>query len=277
MQSKKKTKKTTVFKKTQPQKPKQSARTKASCSRSSALQDAPMDVAEHLRTTALCMNRILKEPGISRMIVGYHKYLLMGDVELRISKLANTLIEMKRVTRRTTDLLTEMASYLPYFCSDELVFGEGFCSALLTIALNNSILGPLIAECVLVDVLVIAARPTNSVKHLFFRLFGTLMYPDDQIQYSFDERQERLLHCADWKSRAIDQLLDHANLLNTLLQFISNDDASYTFLPGTTFVVWFIVKNLHYRPTSRHYARHYSIFREAYRSAVQRRAHRAAA
>jgi AcrR family transcriptional regulator len=77
--------------------------------------DDPIDVVKHLQTTFLCMNRILKELGISRIIVVYHKDLLAEKVKLRMRKLVSVA---KVPGNETLFPAQEYAAYMRYFLND---------------------------------------------------------------------------------------------------------------------------------------------------------------
>ena len=75
---------------------------------------APIHVSNLVSTTLLCGNRTLGEPGLSRMIAGYYKDLLVDDVLERLGSLRRNVASA--MTRSCVmSVVSELAEYLQYY------------------------------------------------------------------------------------------------------------------------------------------------------------------
>ncbi|GKY99823.1 hypothetical protein MPSEU_000936100 [Mayamaea pseudoterrestris] len=75
----------------------------------------PIDMRQQLRTTLLCLNRKLQEPGLTRAIGSYYKGLMISDVWDRIRYIIEQIKHARRLDQVANDLIQELNGYLMYY------------------------------------------------------------------------------------------------------------------------------------------------------------------
>ena len=86
----------------------------------------PINVPQHSRVLSLCLNRVLKEPGLTHMAQGYCKGVVEADVLDRITQLGCELYACEiyasgQVDERVTAIYQEYLTYMQYY-SDHVSF-----------------------------------------------------------------------------------------------------------------------------------------------------------
>jgi hypothetical protein len=257
MRSTKQTEKVAAGKRKQQPKPKHSARTKHRTKPCSVvdLSDAPIDVPEQLRTTALCINRILTEPGITRIILSFYKDGLTHDVLRRMAEITQDLIAMKRATRRASSLVNEMVSYTENDSIGSDLFDD-VCLFLLHAVECDPVLGQVVAEYALLDLLDILSKGAESTGDWIFQLLREVISPaaNDIMALLNDDDDYGLERVSfSWKNHVVDHLLDKgSSLTDVLVRRMNDDDSMPRDVVVASSIIGFIVWNVHFRPTSRH-------------------------
>ena len=81
----------------------------------------PMGPPQQVRVLSLCLNRVLQEPGLTRMIQGYYKGILETEVWDRIQVVSVDLSASEVVNERVIAMYQEYATYAQYY-SNHVVF-----------------------------------------------------------------------------------------------------------------------------------------------------------
>ena len=75
----------------------------------------PVDSQARLRTTRLCLNRILEEPNVASIIGSYYKGILADDAWMRMSYILQQLREAEYLNAYMQDRIQELNGYLEYY------------------------------------------------------------------------------------------------------------------------------------------------------------------
>ena len=137
---------------------------------------ATIDICQQLRTTSLCMNRILGEPALGRHVRGYYVGVIMGDVLDRLVEIRRELESRGRVK---AGLVDELVGYMEYYADSldfmteamttMMSFGQGNCAPRLRYVVLR----------VLPHFLQTTCKHVTELGVLFFRfVWETLRSPD---------------------------------------------------------------------------------------------------
>ena len=212
---------------------------------------APVRVGEHVRTTMLCLNRVLGVPDISQQIASIHKASFRGDSLRRLEYLRKLFYrgqDSLNFNANCKDLSTvidhvkETVDFLKYYrndcdiCLRAMWFLRQLC--------RFTSIRRIIAKEALTCVLQATKRHSPRLYHSLDLLLNRLLQIDG-LKQTGDSRFEipidRLL--VSWKNQVVDKLLD-AGLRRTL---ISERHSLQKVL------VWkFMHLNLLLRPSSRY-------------------------
>ena len=76
---------------------------------------------QQTRVLSLCLNRVLQEPGVSKLVQGYYKGVLEAEVWDRIQSVAAELRAADEVNERVYAMYQELLAYMEYY-ADHVVF-----------------------------------------------------------------------------------------------------------------------------------------------------------
>jgi hypothetical protein len=195
----------------------------------------------------LCMNRILGEPGISRIIASHYKDMLACDIQKRMDVLVSAISSSQRVTRSTDSAWHEVFTYMKHY-SDHIGFLKFSIDHLIDICKHDEFLKPKIADIFLCFIAGRALKHRKELSKIFIAVLCVLFKPT-----RFETTRSRLMNSLtslEWKNAAIDQVLDLPGLAQMMVDLV---EAVKDNPDGLLILVFVLALNLHARPASRHH------------------------
>ncbi|GKY90633.1 hypothetical protein MPSEU_000036800 [Mayamaea pseudoterrestris] len=221
-------------------------------------------VLQNLEATMLCTNRLLREQGLSRMIVGYYKDLLAIRIDERLDLIGETFDAMtgSRVTRRVNGLFQELNEYMQYYSMNTMLMKKLF-SVLKTAAHDKSMLRPAMAEAVLARVVLTATQHSSYVLAVpLVILLTNLLYPHEhQNNFHLNASGTNItnfghlpLHTVDvdWKNAAVNVIVDARGCKDLILATADLERSGEISIIGCERLVSFLSSNLSRRSSLKH-------------------------
>jgi hypothetical protein len=178
----------------------------------------PIDISKQVRTTALCLNRFLHEPGLVNLIQEYYSGILMSDVIHRAKVIINDFSKRTRDELCVRTSMQELTDYVRYY-SESLEFMSEIMSHLGCEMEANALFLEATRHGIVASLLDLFMQATNEhVQELgayFINIVSnSLDEPDpESIDHFFTE----------WNRRFIERLME-SEAVKRLLHMVSRSD-----------------------------------------------------
>jgi hypothetical protein len=219
----------------------------------------PIDIQRQIRTMSLCINRILQEPGLTRVIDSYYKNLLWNDVWDRIEYIISEFHNINELDDYTRALIAELNNYLEYYLDHTWIMS----SAMVALA-KGSWSDPQVRATVVMTYFDVFLRATQA--HTHDLVFCFVQYLHGNFNDPDVESRDTTGPFTEWSVRFFERIFESA-AMELVLHMVDNVDtychlSNYQLLPHMPLAVASTLQDVNFvlsvylsnSPTNPHFA-----------------------